>query len=158
MQTSRLWLNGYWHIKLHEFDAIAVLHIWGTAVRDLLSSVSYERSWQLFFIGSFLSLLLISNNEVFAAPATPDSSRRMALIKMVRNDCGSCHGIQLTGGLGLPLTPDALRDKSDSALVATILYGRPGTPMPPWQGFMSESEAKWIIENLKQGFPNVNSH
>ncbi len=143
---------------MHEFDATAALHsCWATG-RELFSSVSYECSWQLFFIGLLLSLLLISNNVVYAAPDSPDAARRMELIKMVRNDCGSCHGIQLTGGLGLPLTPDALKKKPDSALVATILYGRPGTPMPPWRDFMSESEAEWIVESLKLGFPNVNSH
>ena len=90
-----------------------------------------------------------------AATATPDTARRSELIRMVRNDCGSCHGMQLTGGLGLPLTPDTLKDKPDSALVATILFGRAGTPMPPWQPFLTEAEAEWIVENLKRGFPDV---
>lgn len=93
-----------------------------------------------------------------AAPAEPDAARRTELIRMVRNDCGSCHGLQLNGGLGLPLTPDALKGKADESLVATILYGRAGTPMPPWQPFVSETEALWIIENLKQGFPDVKPH
>jgi cytochrome c55X len=90
-----------------------------------------------------------------AVAATPDAARRNELIRMVRNDCGSCHGMRLSGGLGLPLTPDTLKDKPDSGLVATVLYGRPGTPMPPWQAFLSEAEAEWIVENLKQGFPDV---
>lgn len=96
--------------------------------------------------------LLFYAGSIYAAP---DAARQAELVRMVRNDCGSCHGLQLTGGLGLPLTPDALREKPDSDLVACILYGRTGTPMPPWQAFMSEAEAKWIVENLKQGFPNV---
>jgi cytochrome c55X len=135
---------------LPEFDAIAA--------RAVLRQISDRQSWQLFFFGLLLSLLLFSSKVVYAAPATPDAARRAELIRMVRNDCGSCHGMQLTGGLGLPLTPEALREKPDSALVASILYGRPGTPMPPWQAFMNESEAEWIVENLKQGFPDVKSH
>ena len=90
-----------------------------------------------------------------AATAAPDAARRTELIRMVRNDCGSCHGMRLTGGLGLPLTPEALRDKPDSSLVASILHGRNGTPMPAWQSFLSEVEAEWIVENLKRGFPDV---
>ncbi|OIR03241.1 hypothetical protein GALL_147610 [mine drainage metagenome] len=155
MPTSRLWLNGSWRIKLPEFDAIVVLHPWEVAVRVL--GALCGRRLQLSLIGLLVSPLLF-NGVACAAPATPDASRRVELIRMVRNDCGSCHGIRLTGGLGLSLTPDALREKPDSALVATILYGRPGTPMPPWQGFMSEPEAEWIVENLKLGFPNVESH
>ena len=102
-----------------------------------------------------LTLLLYFAGVVNAAPDAPDASRRIELIKLVRNDCGSCHGMQLTGGLGLPLTPDALRQKPDSWLTSTILFGRPGTPMPPWQSFLSATEAEWIVENLKKGFPNV---
>jgi cytochrome c55X len=105
-----------------------------------------------------LGSLLFSAGVASAAPAVPDDARRTELIQLVRNDCGSCHGLQLTGGLGLPLTPEALRQKPDSSLAATILYGRSGTPMPPWQPFLSAAEAEWIVENLKQGFPNVYPH
>jgi cytochrome c55X len=38
-------------------------------------------------------------------------------------------------------------------LVATILYGRPGTPMPGWRSMLSESDAQWIAERLREGFP-----
>jgi|WetSurMetagenome_2_1015567.scaffolds.fasta_scaffold01068_7 cytochrome c55X len=157
MPTSRLWLNGCWRIKSPEFDAIVVPPPWETAV-SLLSPFSYERNRLLILIALLASFVLLSNSVVYAAPAMPNAARRAELIRMVRNDCGSCHGIRLTGGLGLSLTAEALREKPDSTLVATILYGRPGTPMPPWQGFMSESEAEWIVENLKLGFPNVKSH
>jgi cytochrome c55X len=121
-------------------------------------SASDPQSWRVFSFGLALGSLLFSAGVACAASAAPDAARRTELIRMVRNDCGSCHGMQLTGGLGLPLTPDALRQKPDSGLAATILYGRPGTPMPPWQPFLSEAEAEWIVENLKQGFPNVNPH
>ncbi len=57
----------------------------------------------------------------------------------------------LKGGLGPPLTPAALEGKSQSSLEATILFGRPGTPMPPWRGMLSEAEARWLVEALKSG-------
>jgi cytochrome c55X len=103
-------------------------------------------------------LLLLLLGFAGSTYAAPDAARQAELVQMVRNDCGSCHGLKLTGGLGLPLTPDALRGKPDSGLVACILYGRTGTPMPPWQAFMTEAEAGWIVENLKRGFPDVNPH
>jgi cytochrome c55X len=86
-----------------------------------------------------------------AAEPLPDRQRQ--LVHMVRQDCGSCHGMTLQGGLGTPLTPDALRDKPVESLVATIYSGRPGTPMPPWHRFLSEAEAQWIVEKLQSGFP-----
>lgn len=105
-----------------------------------------------------LTLSVSAWNIACAADLSHGAGRRVELIKLVRNDCGSCHGIRLTGGLGPALTPQALTDKSEKGLVATILYGRSGTPMPPWQAFMTEAEAVWIVENLMQGFPDAQSN
>lgn len=79
--------------------------------------------------------------------------RQQALVHMVRQDCGACHGLQLTGGLGPPLTPQALNDRTIESIVATTLDGRPGTPMPPWKSMLSESDAVWIAKQLRTGFP-----
>jgi cytochrome c55X len=79
--------------------------------------------------------------------------REQALVRMVRQDCGSCHGMQLTGGLGPALTPQALAEIPRESLAATIYHGRPGTPMPPWRAMLSESEADWIAQHLQTGFP-----
>ena len=89
----------------------------------------------------------------WAAWAEPDAARQRELIHLVREDCGSCHGMQLTGGLGLPLTAQALRGKPAESLVATVMQGRPGTPMPPWQSILSEEDAAWIVKRLLDGFP-----
>ena len=57
----------------------------------------------------------------------------------------------LEGGLGPPLKPENLRHWNVDQLALTILYGRPGTPMPPWRPFMSAREARWLAESLKRG-------
>jgi len=88
-----------------------------------------------------------------ALAAEPQDERRAALIDMVRQDCGSCHGLTLKGGLGPPLLPAALADKDAEQLRFVILNGRPGTAMPPWRPFLSEAEARWIVEMLRSGFP-----
>jgi cytochrome c55X len=75
------------------------------------------------------------------------------LVRLVRQDCGSCHGMTLQGGLGTPLTREAMRDRPVESMAATILYGRPGTAMPPWKSLLSEAQANWIAEQLVQGFP-----
>lgn len=83
----------------------------------------------------------------------PSPARQAELLNLVRQDCGSCHGLRLEGGLGLPLTPQALKEKSPEALRQTILHGRGGTPMPPWNPFLTEAEAGWIVETLLKGLP-----
>jgi cytochrome c55X len=86
-----------------------------------------------------------------ALGAEPPTERQAELIHLVRQDCGSCHGMTLRGGLGPALTRDALRDRPASTLVVTVLYGRPGTAMPPWRPFVSEEEAAWIVRQLQEG-------
>lgn len=90
-----------------------------------------------------------------ALDIAPSQARRGELINLVRQDCGSCHGLTLKGGLGPALLPETLRDKPADSLKATILHGRPGTPMPPWSRFLNDAEAAWIVANLQKGFPSV---
>lgn len=87
-----------------------------------------------------------------AAPR-PGAERQAVLSRMVRHDCGSCHGMRLTGGLGPALTREALADKPVGSLVATIQHGRPGTPMPGWRTLLSDEDAQWIAAQLLAGFP-----
>lgn len=75
---------------------------------------------------------------------------------LLRQDCGSCHGLRMTGGLGPALTPVTLAGKSADMLRAVILHGRPGTPMPPWKGFMNEVEAQWLVQQLQAGVAEGN--
>ncbi|MCY1232481.1 Cytochrome C oxidase, cbb3-type, subunit III [compost metagenome] len=87
------------------------------------------------------------------APAQPTPARQAQLAHWLRDDCGACHGMTLRGGLGPALTREALAGKPPESLVATVLYGRPGTAMPPWQPFMTQDEAQWLIERLRAGTP-----
>lgn len=81
------------------------------------------------------------------------AARQKEVVHMVRQDCGACHGLTLQGGLGPPLIPSALRDKNEETLSTIILYGRPGTPMPPFHGILDETETRWIAHRLLTGFP-----
>ena len=81
----------------------------------------------------------------------PGAARARELITLLKQDCGSCHGMRLTGGLGPALTPEALRSKPAESLVATIVSGRPGTAMPPWRRFVSEAEAEWLVARMVLG-------
>lgn len=99
-----------------------------------------------------LFALLLGPVLAFAQSA-PGATRSAELVRMVRQDCGSCHGMRLTGGLGPALTREALADFPLDSLAAVIFHGRPGTPMPPWKAMLSEPEARWIAVRLQQGFP-----
>lgn len=100
---------------------------------------------------NLLPLLLLAAAPAWASEPAP--ARQKELVHLVRQDCGSCHGMTLQGGLGPPLLPATLRDKPAEGLAATIYYGRPGTPMPPWKQFMTEAEAQWIVDKLMSEFP-----
>ncbi len=78
-------------------------------------------------------------------------ARKAELTNMVRQDCGSCHGMTMKGGLGKPLLPQALKDLSREDLEEIILDGVAGTPMPPWRGLLNEDEVRWIATELKKG-------
>ncbi len=102
------------------------------------------------FIAATAAALLLAT-PVFASGIL--DAEKTELIRLVRQDCGSCHGMTLQGGLGTPLTREALADRSVETLAATILYGRPGSAMPPWKTLLSEQQANWIAEQLLSGFP-----
>ncbi len=104
--------------------------------------------------GSGILLALCLAGPVWAQGGwVPAPEREQALVRMVRQDCGSCHGMQLTGGLGPALTPQALAETPRESIAATIYHGRPGTPMPPWKAMLSEPESDWIAQRLQTGFP-----
>ncbi|MBX9835663.1 MAG: cytochrome c [Burkholderiaceae bacterium] len=99
-------------------------------------------------LGAVWALLAAS-----ALAQMPTPERQQALVRMVRQDCGSCHGLHLTGGLGPALTPEALANKPLDSMAATIYGGRPGTPMAPWKAMLNEADALWIAQQLFAGFP-----
>ncbi|BAO45582.1 c-type cytochrome [Thiolapillus brandeum] len=99
------------------------------------------------FAGNAVLGLCLSSS-LLAAP-TPE--RKTELLYLLAQDCGACHGMRLKGGLGPPLLPDALHQWNAEQLAQTILHGRPGTPMPPWSPFMTEQEALWLAQQLKEG-------
>lgn len=84
-----------------------------------------------------------------AAFAGPTDSE--ALKRFVHQDCGSCHGLTLKGGLGPELTREALQYYDRDVLALVILDGIGGTPMPPWRPLLSEQDAARIADYLLSG-------
>ncbi len=73
------------------------------------------------------------------------------LSNMVRQDCGSCHGLTLKGGLGRPLTVEHLSGMDRQTVRDIILFGIDETAMPGWSALLSEPQADWIAGALKAG-------
>ncbi|MDU9005350.1 c-type cytochrome [Sedimentitalea todarodis] len=94
---------------------------------------------------SLLPLLL------FCTPVWAGNVNGDALKRLVHQDCGSCHGLTLKGGLGPDLRMEQLAHYDRESLATVILSGVPGTPMPPWEPLMSNDEALWIAEYLLTG-------
>ena len=95
--------------------------------------------------------LLVLSSWALAAPGQPGELRQGELLHLLQQDCGSCHGLTLRGGLGPSLLPDSLAGKPAVFLVRTILDGRPGTAMPPWRPLISEVDATWLVQRLLDG-------
>lgn len=74
----------------------------------------------------------------------------VALERLVLQDCGSCHGLTLKGGLGPDIRPQSLEHYEADVLTGVILDGIPGTAMPPWRPLITEDEAAWIADYLLQ--------
>jgi cytochrome c55X len=95
-----------------------------------------------------LSLLLTASLQ---ASDEISLSRQRELANLLTQDCGSCHGLRMKGGLGPALLPENLSGKSADYLAAVILDGRSGSAMPPWNTLLSPAEARWIAARLLQG-------
>lgn len=81
--------------------------------------------------------------------APPDQARQAELGSILYQDCGSCHGMTLKGGLGPALTPQALQNKTRDYLRQTIHEGHQGTPMPPWKYILTPEEIEYLVDLLK---------
>lgn len=101
------------------------------------------------FLTFTFSFLFYSPVNVQAETLTPQ--RKSELNNILIQDCGSCHGMTMKGGLGPALTPDVLKNKSRQMIEVTITYGRAGTPMPPWNTMFSKQEINWIVDTLYTG-------
>lgn len=96
---------------------------------------------------SVLSLLIATA----VSGETLSEARRGELRNLLIQDCGSCHGLTMRGGLGPALLPQQLRDRPRESLIDTVMNGRPDTAMPPWKPLLSRDEAGWLIDQLRHG-------
>ena len=100
----------------------------------------------------FLYLLLLLSSPAISTELTELTDlEKDSLKEFVHQDCGSCHGMTLQGGLGPALTTASLSNLNTATIATIISTGRPGTPMPPWAPILSKPEILWIAQYLKKG-------
>ncbi|MDH5570659.1 MAG: c-type cytochrome [Gammaproteobacteria bacterium] len=88
-----------------------------------------------------LSSLLLLSTSLFAQAGSGE--------QLYIDNCSICHGINGTGGVGIPLAMNSfLKQASDSYLKQTIRVGRPGRIMPPFYR-LSDSEISQIITHIR---------
>jgi len=97
-----------------------------------------------------ISLIAQDISSIETSPQI-STERKAALVYMVRQDCGSCHGMTLKGGLGPSLLPERISVLPKSYLIEAVTHGRKGTPMPPWEPILTTDEIVWIVEQLQLG-------
>ncbi len=104
------------------------------------------------WIWSALSLL-IGLAVALPVPAAdaPSAERARTLQNLLVQDCGSCHGLKMRGGLGPALLPEQLTSRSPEYLTTIILHGKAGSAMPAWRGLLTPVEARWIAERILEG-------
>jgi len=95
--------------------------------------------------------LAVSLGILMQPAAAMDPARAQELGNLLVQDCGSCHGTRMKGGLGPPLTADRMQRLPEQWIVTTILEGRRGTAMPPWRALLTAEEATWLARALKSG-------
>lgn len=101
-------------------------------------------------IGLPVLLTLVDPQQATANDVTLTSEQRLSLRTLLHQECGSCHGLFLKGGLGPALTADALQGQSPEQIALTIMQGRPGTAMPAWNRFLQPAESLWLANFLLQ--------
>lgn len=97
--------------------------------------------------------LALAASTAAAWAAEPGPARQAELLHLLKQDCGSCHGLTMKGGLGPALVPERLAERTDETLVEAIVDGRPGTAMPPWRFAVTPEEAAWLVRTLREGLP-----
>ena len=77
-----------------------------------------------FWAGAGVAGLALSIILTLPATAEVSTTRAAELEHMVLQDCGSCHGLTLKGGLGRPLTKAALAEADNEPSTAAISKGK----------------------------------
>jgi len=109
----------------------------------------------VLLLAGFLCLTLSGTPSSWLVADELDAERQTELLYLLKQDCGSCHGMRLKGGLGPPLLPSALKDKPAAYITQVISKGIPASAMPPWENLLSVDEIDYLVYLLKDPESNL---
>lgn len=126
----------------------------GVTIHDFLKVIALVFAIAMTFLAS--PVLSIAQDSMTQQVISQNSqtisiARQKELTYMVQQDCGSCHGMTLKGGLGPSLLPERVAVLPKQYLIDAVTHGRPDTPMPPWGPLLKQNEIEWIVEQLQLG-------
>jgi ABC-type amino acid transport substrate-binding protein len=88
-----------------------------------------------------------------AAAAAPVESREGEMgASQIFAMCSPCHGLNARGGGIVPSLKDT--KLTDAEFVKTVLKGRSGTPMRPYQGLLTEKQILAVREHIRVKIPD----
>jgi len=100
---------------------------------------------RLFHFQFALILLLLSAATI----AAPRGDR------LYEKNCGACHGLDGSGGVGIPLSlPSFQASVDDHFLFQNIRHGRPGRVMPAFSD-LSDTQVNAIIRHIRSMAPGI---
>ena len=123
-------------------------------IKQLLEICIYTIVVMLLFIPVSMLLSKNANSSQLVEKQIVNTQRQGELKNLLLQDCGSCHGMTLKGGLGPALTRDVVSSLPRELVYVTISEGREGTPMPPWKNILAKNEINWIVDTLYKGVNN----
>ena len=113
---------------------------------NVFSALNLIKSRHVIIAVQLLIPALVSSFSHGQTERSPDE-----LMHLLKQDCGSCHGMRMKGGLGPELTKDKMQQLGVGGIYAVVKYGRPGTAMPPWSAILSDNEIEFIAKQLVDG-------
>ncbi|MDH3354039.1 MAG: c-type cytochrome [Chromatiales bacterium] len=91
-------------------------------------------------------LLLIATFSAIAAPRGD---------VLYEKNCGACHGLDGSGGVGIPLSlPSFQASVDDNFLFSTIRHGRPGRVMPAFKA-LGDAQVNAIVRHIRSLAPGI---
>lgn len=120
-------------------------------IKQLLEICIFTIVVMLLFIPVSMLLSKNANSSQLVEKQSVNANRQSELKNILLQDCGSCHGMTLKGGLGPALTKDIVSSLPRELVYFTISEGREGTPMPPWKNILAKNEINWIVDTLYEG-------
>ncbi len=74
---------------------------------------------------------------------------------LYEKNCGTCHGLDGSGGVGVPLSlPSFQASVDDHFLFQTIRHGRPGRVMPAYMD-LSDAQVNAIVKHIRSLAPGI---